>query len=105
MLHIPTVPLEFLLETVSYVSPTLFLSDTSDKRVFLKQPPYTLAGFDLTTHSSSLLDGRRRRTHYVDHAARALKSCVLELEGYEKVYFLEPILIRNLSPSIRQPLT
>jgi hypothetical protein len=24
---------------------------------------YTLAGFDLTTHSSSLLGGRRRRCH------------------------------------------
>jgi hypothetical protein len=34
-----------------------------------KLPPYTLAGFDLTTHSSSLLGGRRRLYHYVDHAA------------------------------------
>jgi hypothetical protein len=25
--------------------------------------PYTLAGFELTTHSSSLLGGRRRRYH------------------------------------------
>jgi hypothetical protein len=32
---------------------------------------YTLAGFDLTTHSSSLLGGRQRRYHEVDHAARA----------------------------------
>jgi hypothetical protein len=40
----------------------------------LKLPPYTLAGFDLTTCSSSLLGGRRRRYHnmYIDHAARAL---------------------------------
>jgi hypothetical protein len=30
---------------------------------FLDLPPYTLAGFDLTTHSSSLLGGRRRRYH------------------------------------------
>jgi hypothetical protein len=27
---------------------------------FKKLPPYTLAGFDLTTHSSNLLDGRQR---------------------------------------------
>jgi hypothetical protein len=26
-------------------------------------PPYTLAGFDLTTHSSSVLGGRQRRYH------------------------------------------
>jgi hypothetical protein len=26
--------------------------------------PYTLAGFDLTTHSSSLLNGKRRRYHW-----------------------------------------
>jgi hypothetical protein len=32
---------------------------------FLKKlPPYTLAGFELTTHSSSLLSGRRRRYHW-----------------------------------------
>jgi hypothetical protein len=37
----------------------------------IKLPPYSLAGFDLTTHSSSLLGGRRRRYHYVGHAARA----------------------------------
>jgi hypothetical protein len=30
---------------------------------FLNIPPYTLAGFDLTTHIFSLLDGRRRRYH------------------------------------------
>jgi hypothetical protein len=36
-----------------------------------KKTPYTLTRFDLTTHSSSLLDGRRRRYHSVDHAARA----------------------------------
>jgi hypothetical protein len=28
---------------------------------FLKLPPYTLAGFNLTIHSASLLDGKRRR--------------------------------------------
>jgi hypothetical protein len=33
-----------------------------------------LAGFDLITPSSSLLDGRRRRYHYIDHAARALED-------------------------------
>jgi hypothetical protein len=27
----------------------------------LKLPPHTLAGFDLTTHGSPLLSGRRRR--------------------------------------------
>jgi hypothetical protein len=37
--------------------------------IFKKLPPYTLAGFDLTTHSSSLLGIRRRRYHYVGHAA------------------------------------
>jgi hypothetical protein len=30
---------------------------------FLKLPPYTPAGFDLTTHSSNLLGGRRRQYH------------------------------------------
>jgi hypothetical protein len=30
---------------------------------FLKLPPHTLPGFDLTTHSSRLLSGRRRRYH------------------------------------------
>jgi hypothetical protein len=31
---------------------------------FIKMlPPYTLSGFDLTTHSSSLLGGRHRRYH------------------------------------------
>jgi hypothetical protein len=29
----------------------------------VKLPPNTLAGFDLTTHRSSLLGGRRRRYH------------------------------------------
>jgi hypothetical protein len=33
-------------------------------------PMYTLAVFYLTAHSSRLLCGRRRRCHYVDHAAR-----------------------------------
>jgi hypothetical protein len=32
---------------------------------------YTLAGFDLTTHSFSLLGGRRRQYFYIEHAARA----------------------------------
>jgi hypothetical protein len=32
-------------------------------RLFFKLPLYTLAGFDLTTHSSSFLGGRRRRYH------------------------------------------
>jgi hypothetical protein len=32
--------------------------------VFVKKlTPYTLAGFDLTTHSSSLLNVKRRRYH------------------------------------------
>jgi hypothetical protein len=31
--------------------------------IFLNLPPYTLAGFDLTTHCSSLLGGRWRRCH------------------------------------------
>jgi hypothetical protein len=30
---------------------------------FLKLSPYTLAGFDFTTHSSGLLGGRRRKYH------------------------------------------
>jgi hypothetical protein len=30
---------------------------------FFKLPPYTLVGFNLTTHSSSLLGGRQRRHH------------------------------------------
>jgi hypothetical protein len=38
------------------------------------KPTYTLAGFDLTTHSSSLLGGRRRRYYILDHAAKARKS-------------------------------
>jgi hypothetical protein len=33
--------------------------------------PYTLAGFDLMTHSSNLLGGRRRRYHFVDYADSA----------------------------------
>jgi hypothetical protein len=32
-------------------------------KLFLKLPPYTLAGYDLTTHSPSLLGGRWRRYH------------------------------------------
>jgi hypothetical protein len=36
---------------------------------FFNLPPYTVAGFDLTTHSSSVLDGIRRRYHSIDHAA------------------------------------
>jgi hypothetical protein len=28
-----------------------------------KRPPYTLSGFDLSTHTSNLLGGRRRRYH------------------------------------------
>jgi hypothetical protein len=39
-----------------------------------KLPPYTLAGFDLTTHSASLLGGRQRRYHYVDKANFKLLS-------------------------------
>jgi hypothetical protein len=30
---------------------------------------YTLTGLDLTAHSSNRLGGRRRRYHYLDHAA------------------------------------
>jgi hypothetical protein len=33
---------------------------------------YTLAGFDLTTHSYSLLGGSGRRYHNVDHIASAI---------------------------------
>jgi hypothetical protein len=34
------------------------------ERIFLKKlPPNTLAWFDLTSHSSNLLGGRRRRYH------------------------------------------
>jgi hypothetical protein len=36
-----------------------------------KLPPYTLAGFDLTTHSYNVLGGKRRRYHFIHHAARA----------------------------------
>jgi hypothetical protein len=34
-----------------------------------KLPPYTLAGFDLTTRSSNLIVGRRRYLIPLDHAA------------------------------------
>jgi hypothetical protein len=37
------------------------------------QQPYTLTGFDLTTHGSSRLSGRRRR----DYAARQSNSKIL----------------------------
>jgi hypothetical protein len=30
---------------------------------FKKLPPYTMAGFNLTTHRSSLICGKRRRYH------------------------------------------
>jgi hypothetical protein len=39
---------------------------------FKKIPSYTLAGFDLTTHSSSLLRGRRRPRH------RGTLGCVFD---------------------------
>jgi hypothetical protein len=38
-----------------------------------KLPPYTPVGLDLTTHTSRLLDGRRRR-YLLDHAARANRN-------------------------------
>jgi hypothetical protein len=38
--------------------------------VFSKLPTYTLAGFDLTTHSSNLLVGRHRRCHYICRPCR-----------------------------------
>jgi hypothetical protein len=36
-----------------------------------KAPSSSLAGFDLTSHKSSLHGGRRRRCHYLDDDARA----------------------------------
>jgi hypothetical protein len=44
---------------------------------FKKATTYTLAGFDLTTHISNLLNGRQRRYHYKDHAARALIMAIM----------------------------
>jgi hypothetical protein len=38
---------------------------------------YTLARFDLTNQGLSLLGGRRRRYHYVDHAARASIALII----------------------------
>jgi hypothetical protein len=35
-------------------------------------PPHTVEGFDLTPHSSNLLDGRRRRYHYTTPRARVI---------------------------------
>jgi hypothetical protein len=46
---------------------------------FQKLPPYTLAGFDLTTHSSSLLGGRRWRYHYVCRPRR--QGVILSVNG------------------------
>jgi hypothetical protein len=46
--------------------------------VFLQLPPYTMAGFDLTTLCSSVLGGRQRRYHYVDPAARATSYITFE---------------------------
>jgi hypothetical protein len=43
--------------------PTRSLPAQFQSWTFFKLPPYTLAGFDLTTHSSSLLGCRRRRYH------------------------------------------
>jgi hypothetical protein len=40
--------------------------------LFFKLPPFTLAGLYLMTQGSSLLFGRRRRYHYVDHAAMSI---------------------------------
>jgi hypothetical protein len=37
--------------------------DESGRNFFKKLPPHTLAGFYLTTHSSSLLGGRWTRYH------------------------------------------
>jgi hypothetical protein len=51
---------------------------------FSKLPPYTLAGFDLRTHSSNLLHGRRRPYHYLDHAGLCVPTHLL---GEKIVYF------------------
>jgi hypothetical protein len=44
-----------LVDSLRFTQPVSFFP------VFLKSTTHTLAGFDLTTHISSLLDGRRRR--------------------------------------------
>jgi hypothetical protein len=43
--------------------------------IFKILPLYTLAGFDLLTHSSSLLDGRRRRYHLTTPPGHNLMLC------------------------------
>jgi hypothetical protein len=50
-----------------------------------KISPYTLAGFDLTIHSSSLLSGRRRRYQYIDHAARVFSNLFSESPSLRRV--------------------
>jgi hypothetical protein len=48
------------------------LHKQTNRYVFLiYHPIYTSAGFDLTTHSSGLLGGRRKRYLYIVHAAKA----------------------------------
>jgi hypothetical protein len=39
-------------------------------KIFSKLPPNVMAGFDLSTHSSSLLGGRRKRYHYIGRSHR-----------------------------------
>jgi hypothetical protein len=62
---------------------------------FQKLPPCTLAGFDLTTHSSRLLGGRRRQNHYVDHAARATKEdcCLSHCTLNKNISFFSPAFV------------
>jgi hypothetical protein len=49
------------MNTISGVLSHLYV--LHNRTIFLKLPPSTMAGFDLTTHSSSLLGGRRKRYH------------------------------------------
>jgi hypothetical protein len=42
---------------------------------------YTPAGLDLTTHSTSLLDGRLRLLNYIYHAARAGAIIIFKIEA------------------------
>jgi hypothetical protein len=65
--HIGSAVCMFIFNTCNVIhvlSGRLFRNTEIQNESFLyfKMPaPYTLAGFDLTTHSSSLLGGRRRR--------------------------------------------
>jgi hypothetical protein len=52
-------------------------------RVFKNQPPYALAGLNLTTHSSSLLGDRRRQYRYTTTPERSfLKEVRRQLRAY-----------------------